>query len=414
MTAALVLFGSGLMSVSCIDGIFGPPDPGINRGPNGEDNRGTHGPGTGPGTGSGEDQNKSVFPGDKTYTLKADAVYYGDSNYEGVSEFVLYLYWGEYDEDGSFISEGTELAFDILCSPSSDMKLASGTYGCTSSVFTPGHFLDGYEENGQIYPSFAYYQMNKQKSKAVKITAGSIQISSSDKGYSLRVNFQAEGPYSTTSYSYLVLYDGIIEVVDGRENGGSDTPKFVEMNKFSRVEAEYWGQIWTDKDGRALPVSDWILYLHGENADEDNEYTMIELLTPADSKKLEPGIYNEVITLDDTKLFQPGAVIAGYSEAETNIAYGTWYCKDGSAIFAATKGQVTVAAKDDLYSLNFDFTDEDETYGGQFKGTYTGGIEFIDCTVDTKSGESRGRLQKKIQRNSTPSRNVKAARRIFE
>lgn len=429
LTLALVLAGSGLMTVSCIDDIFGSQKPGINR-PDGGHNGtgsgtrpggGTTG-GTTPGGGSGDsgttpgggDQQTSIFPGDKKYKIKADAVYYGSQNYKNCDEYVLYLYWGEYDEDGSFKDEGTELAFDIICKTGYSMSIPEGSYSCTSDNITPGHFLDGYEENGQIYPSYAYYQKSKQNSKTVKITSGNITVSRSGDSYKLRVFFGAVQPNGYSTTSYLVLYEGDIEIVDGRKDsdGGS---KVVEMNKFSSVEAEYWGQIWNDKDGRVLPVSDWILYLYGENAAKDSEYTMIEVLTPADSKSLEPGIYNEVIGLDDTRLFKPGAVISGYSEPETNIAYGTWYCKGGNAVFAATKGQVSVASKNDLYSLTFDFIDEDETYGGQFKGSYTGQIKFIDkSTAATKAGESRGRLQKNIQRNSAPARNVQAARRISE
>lgn len=421
--SVFAVLAAGLSVVSCTDrGWFDDDSYHGNtnhnhRYPNGGGN-GNGGNGNGGDNGGGGGQTQPVFPGDKTYQLKADAVYYGDQNFKDVDEFVLYLYWGEYDEDGLFKTEGTELAFDVICKKNSGMKLVPGTYNCTSDDITPGHFLDGYEDEDMIYPSYAYYQFSKKDGKTAKITAGNMTIyRSGDDKYSVKIYFSAEGPYVNSAKSYLVQYEGEIPIVDGRDNGSEPDDKVgetVEMKSISKVVVENWGQIWTDNDGKVLPVSDWILYLYGPNADKDNEYAMIELLMPADAKSIAPGLYNDVIALGDLGVFKAGAVLAGYTDGDDNIAYGTWYCKGGTAYYAATKGQLAVAVKGDTYSLNFDFVDEDETYGGAFKGSYTGKVEYVDQTVDTKAGASRGKLQKKIHKNPATSRNVKAARCIYE
>ena len=101
----------------------------------------------------------------------------------------------------------------------------------------------------------------------------------------------------------------------------------------------------------------------------------------------------------------------GYVEGDDNIAYGTWYCKNGIAYYSATRGQLAVAVKDNLYSLSFDFTDENEQSGGSFKGSYTGKINIIDKTVETKAPAQRGNVMKSIIKKS-PQRNAKAARHV--
>lgn len=415
--SVIALATAGLTSTSCIGDIFGDLDPSNTHRPGGgnhDNNGGNQGGNQGDNGGNQGGTQTSVFPGDDTYTLKADAIYYGDQAVEGVDEFVLYLSWGEYTENNDFKSCGTELAFDILCTKTSNMNnIPLGTYSCTDDNYSANHFLSGLLQDGLIYPSYAYYQWSKTENKTVCITGGTLQISMTKEGkYSIRANFACEGPDSSRSNSYLVLYEGEIPVVDGRSSS-SDVPKDVEMKSFSRVVAENWGQLWEDeKTGETLPVSDWILYLYGENAENDSEYAMIEILAAPDAKTLTAGLYNEVAAVGNISAFKPGAVVAGYTDGEDNIAYGTWYCKGGTAYYAASKGQLAIASKNDVYSLTFDFTDEDETYGGSFKGTYTGKIEFVDNSVTTKAGCSRGRMMNKIQKNSAPSRNVKAARRI--
>lgn len=351
------------------------------------------------GGGNGGSTTTSVFPGDRTYKLMADAVYYGDQNYSGVDEFVLYLYWGEYDENNNFKTQGTELAFDVLCSKTGKMQLTPGSYSCVTDDYTPFHFLDGIEKDGDVLPSYAYYQNSTKDSKVVVISAGSMQISGSGTSTAIDVTFKAEAPDSKSAMTYKVRFNGEVAYFDGR-SPESDVPKDVEMKSFSRAVAEYWGQIWEDDDKKTIPIDDWVLYLYGGNASQDSEYAAIEIFTKPGTKTLEPGIYNDMASLGHIDQFKPGAVLAGYTEGDDNTAYGTWYCKGGTAYYAATKGQLAIAVKDDLYSLSFDFIDEDEELGGSFKGSYTGKLEIVDKTVQTKSGDRRGHIMKCIAKTA--------------
>lgn len=396
---------------SCIGG-SGYNDPFSNNPGNshhrGDNNSGDNGGGNSGGNG-GSQGSTSIFPGDQTYKLMADAVYYGDQNYPDVDQFTLFLYWGEYDDNDDFKTVGTELAFDLLCPKTGRMELSSGKYSCATEDFTPFHFLDGFEENGEVFPSYAYYK-STDGSKIATITSGTMDISSYNGKCDISVVFKTQAPNSQKETVYKVNFSGEVAYFDARSQEG-DVPKDVEMKTFSRVTAEYWGQIWEYDDKKTIPVDDWVLYLYGENAEKDSEYTTIEILTEPGSKKLAPGIYNDFAQMGHPERFRPGAVVAGYTEGDDYTAYGTWYCKGGTAYYAATKGQLAVAVKDDLYSLSFDFTDEDEQTGGSFKGSYTGKIDMIDMTVQTKSGTHRGNVMKHIVKTAH-RRNLKAARKI--
>lgn len=398
-----------LIGISSCRGDSGYNDPFDNHQGNGH-YRGDSQPEEGGGDEGGGQGSTSVFPGDQTYRLMADAVYYGDKNYPDADQFTLYLYWGEYDDNNDFKTIGTELAFDVLCPKTGRMELSPGKYACVHDEYTPFHFLDGFQDGDDVFPSYAYYK-SENVNKAVVITDGTIEISSSSGKCNITVVFKTEMPDSKKEAQYKVIFDGEVAYYDGRESGDEDVPKNVEMKTFSRVNAEYWGQIWEDNDNKTIPVDDWILYLYGENADIDSEYTTIEIFTEPGSKTLTPGIYNDFAQIGHVEKFKAGAVLEGYVEGDDNIAYGTWYCKNGIAYYSATRGQLAVAVKDNLYSLSFDFTDENEQSGGSFKGSYTGKINIIDKTVETKAPAQRGNVMKSIVKKS-PQRNAKAARHV--
>lgn len=389
---------------SCTGG-SGYNDP-FGNNPGDGHHRGDSGTGDDGGGGQGS---KSVFPGDQTYNLMADAVYYGNRDYPDADLFTLFLYWGEYDENNDFKTVGTELAFDILCPKTGRMELSPGRYSCVSDDYTPYHFLDGIVDNDQVFPSYAYYKSAKG-SKVVVISDGTMDISTNNGKCNITVVFKAQAPDSQSEATFKVNFNGDVAYFDGRDSGG-DVPNEVEMKSFSRVVAEYWGQLWEDDSHNTIPIDDWVLYLYGENSDEDNEYATVELFTEPGTKTLAPGIYNDFAQIGNLAAFKPGAVLAGYTEGDDNIAYGTWYCKNGTAYYAASKGQIAIASKDDLYSITFDFIDEDDTLGGRFKGSYTGKIEVIDMAVQTKSGAHRGSAVKSIAKMS-PRRNTRAARHI--
>ncbi len=363
-----------------------------------------------------QDQTEANFPGSDKYSDKVKARYFGNKYSNDTDDYVLYFYLGEYDADGNFVDVGTEAAFDMLCPVTDGMKLSAGTYSCTSDDVSPYHFLDGVEEDDSVYPSFFYRQYSSERSGIDLITDGTVKVSGSGDNYSLEATFKA----GTNTYKWR--YTGPIEFIDETSGSGDDVPKDVKIEKFSRASVENLGAIWTDASEQTIPADDWVVTLYGENYDTDNEYVTIELLSEKGAKSLPTGKFDEFINVSNASasVFKSGRIIAGY--AEDNTPYGTWYCKGGNAYYAALQGALNIEEKDGVYTVDFAFTDTDETYGGSFSGKYTGKLETVQSTSSSAPHASAPafrsslatRSQSGITRNSAgsrrPMRNASAAR----
>ena len=322
---------------------------------------------------SGSSQIDTSFPGSNTYPLKAKALYFGDVT-DGGDEYSLYLYYGDYADNGDFKTVGTEIVFDLFTKVDGGKSIAAGKYACSSNDVTPFHFLDGLEEDGIIYPSYIYRQYdNSGNNWSIELVQdGSIEISRSGSDYRIKAYF------TTPSGTYSCEYEGPLAIIDNRQDtpGGDDIPKAVEMKNITRVVAEDWGKVW---DGiECTDYRDWILYFYDKDAGSTKEYTCVEILTEEKYDKSLPEFkFTKLINpdVDKTSEFVPGVIIAGYDDPDGN-AWGTWYCKGGTAWYAASKGSLDIKREGDGYGLVFDFVDEDETYGGTFKGAFEGKVEF--------------------------------------
>jgi hypothetical protein len=368
-----------------------------------------------------QDQTESNFPGSDKYSDKVKARYFGNKYSNDTDDYVLYFYLGEYDADGNFVDVGTEAAFDMLCPVTDGMKLSAGTYNCTSNDVSPYHFLDGVEEGDNVYPSFFYRQYSSERSGIDLITDGSVKVSGSGDNYSLEATFTA----GTNTYKWR--YTGPIEFIDetsgSGDDSGDDVPKDVKIEKFSRASVENLGAIWTDASDQTIPVDDWVVTLYGENYSTDKEYVMIELLSEQNAKSLPTGKFDEFINVSSASAsaFKSGRIISGYAD-ENSTAHGTWYCKGGTAYYAALQGSLKIEEKDGVYTVDFAFTDTDETYGGSFSGKYSGKLETVQSTSSSAPYASAPafrsslatRSQSGITRNSAgsrrPMRNASAAR----
>jgi hypothetical protein len=246
------------------------------------------------------------------------------------------------------------------------MKIVPGTYTCTADDFTPGHVLEGLEEDGTVYPSYVYRQYDNQGNYSLElITDATLEISGSASESRIRAYFK------TASGSYSSTYEGPVEMIDNRSG---QVPEHVEMADISRVVALDCGQVWEGIE--CTDYRDWILYFYDKDASSTNEYTCVEILTQEKVKGSLPDMkLTKVVQVGNPNDFVPGVIIGGYTD-EDSIAWGTWYCKGGTAHYAATKGSLEVKNVEGGYALSFDFVDEDETYGGSFKGSYTGKVEF--------------------------------------
>ena len=374
-----------------------------------------------------DDGTESNFPGSDKYETRVKARYFGDKYAQynkNVDDYVLYLYFGEYDEDGNFVDAGTEAAFDMLCPVTEGMKISAGSYTCTSTDVSPYHFLDGAEEDGYMYPSFFYRQYSTTNASTDLITDGTVKVSGGGDNYSIEATFKAG------SNTYKWTYTGSIEFID--ETSGGDIPSEVTIDRFSRATVENLGSIWNDNStGKAIAVDDWVVYLYGENYNTDKEYVMIELLSAQGAKSLPAGKYTEFVNDVNTAAvsdFKAGRIIGGYADQSSNTAYGTWYCKGGTAYYAALTGKLSIeAGESGVYTLDFSFTDTDETYGGSFSGCYRGKLETVSTSDGTSFKPLRAtaptfrsalatRSQSAVTRlqagSSRPIRNAAAARSV--
>ena len=341
------------------------------------------------------------FPGSDTYQIKAKALYNGEV-YDGSDDYSLYLYYGDYLDNGDFKTKGTEMVFELLTKIDGGKGIAAGRYTCTSNDLTAFHFLDGLEEDGTIYPSYIYRQYDNTGSNwSIELVKdGNIEISRSGSQYSIKAYF------TTPSGSFTCQYEGPLEIIDNRQE---EMPKNVEMNNITRVVAEDWGQVW---DGiECTDYRDWILYFYDKDAESTKEYTCVEILTEKKyDKSLPEAMFSKLINpdVDKTSEFVPGVVIAGYTDSDQN-AWGTWYCKGGTAWYAASKGSLDIKKKGEGYALAFDFVDEDETYGGTFKGEYSGKVEFTVASTQSAAARRSAGRDFSLQRGAAAPRAAAAA-----
>ena len=346
---------------------------------------------------SGGSTGGDFFPGKDSYSLKAKAKYNGGI-YDGADDYTLYLYYGEYLDNGDFKTVGTEMVFEILTKKTAGMTLTPGTYTCTGDNFTPGHVLEGLEEDNVVYPSYLYRQYDDKGNYLLElVTDATLTIEKDGEVYKVKASF------TTASGSFECEYSGGIPIADNTGGSAEDIPKNVEMKDITRVVAMDCGQVWEGIE--TTDYRDWILYFYDKDADSTNEYTCVEFLTKENVKGSLPDMtLTKVVQVGSPKEFVPGVIIGGYTD-DDDIAWGTWYCKGGTAWYAATKGTLDVKRAGSGYVLNFDFVDEDETYGGTFKGSYTGPVEF---TVD--QGQSAA-ARRSAGKGFSPRRGTQAAAR---
>ncbi|MDO5442594.1 MAG: hypothetical protein Q4G10_02870 [Bacteroidia bacterium] len=151
---------------------------------------------------------KPSFPG-ILEPWKARAQYNGkcvDNN--KVDEYTLYLSAGTYASNGiDFVTEGTEIAIEVLTNPSDGRTIPAGTYTCTSTDPQPFRFYDGYEHDGQLEPSFFYRQYSTKEGdfSLESITSGTLEVGRTGDEYAISFTF------GCASGSYKVTYDGGID-----------------------------------------------------------------------------------------------------------------------------------------------------------------------------------------------------------
>lgn len=303
----------------------------------------------------------------------AQGKYFGDIYAKKLSDYELVL----------SNADGMSVAFDFLAPFSDKTDLPAGKYTCSSfddaAAFT---FLDGEEDGDYVYPTYICNEAGKEV-EIYLVTDGTVDVSVSKGSYTIEADLVANGQ------SYSVSYSGPVTFENGNDN--PEIPENVEMTNIGEVVAECWGpDMWSWDDATIGGINDWMVYFYAKDYDETGEYAVIEILTSDKDKTLVPGTYK--VTAGTQKAdYVPFSVISGTWDEDGTI-YGTWYCYGEDAIYAATKGSLYVMQDEevpDTYVINFSFIDEDETYGGTFKGSYIGGVKYSYKSKASASGLSK-------------------------
>ena len=161
------------------------------------------------------------FPGSDKYELRAKAQYNGEL-YEGSDDYTVFLYYGEYDANGDFVTLGTETVFELLTDPSDGKTIQARTYSSTADDFTAGHVLEGFEDKEKeiIYPSYIYRQYdNKGNFSLELINSATVTVSGSKDNYGIVAYF------STASGSYSLRYEGPLKIDDASGTQGGAAAK---------------------------------------------------------------------------------------------------------------------------------------------------------------------------------------------
>lgn len=177
---------------------------------------------------------RPLFPGtDEPW--KARAQYHGKCvDNDKVDEYTLYLSAGTYAANGvDFVTEGTEIAIEVLTSPSETMSIPAGNYTITSNDPQPFRFYDGWEHDGMLEPSFFYRQYSTKDgdSSLESITSGLLEVNGSGENYSIAFTF------GCASGTYKVRYEGGIQF-------SRDTKSSVSAKCAARASS----------NGRAMPA----------------------------------------------------------------------------------------------------------------------------------------------------------------
>ena len=318
--------------------------------------------------------------------------YYGQWYNNNSDSYLIYLYEGATDSEGNFTGSAHMLTLDVLLPKTGELAIREGFYNCTDAAGQTQIFIPAYEskdENGEEYldGSTLYIQKDPKHYAEYGITDGELIVKKTVTNlYDITARVVANGA------EYNLHFKGAIDIEDKTQGGQpEDIPKDVEMKNISRVVALDCGQVW---DGiECTDYRDWILYFYDKDADATSEYTCVEILTEEKVKGSLPDMkLTKVVQVGNPQDFVPGVIIGGYTE-EDNSAWGTWYCKGGYAYYAATKGTLDIKRSGSDYTMTFDFVDEDETYGGTFKGSYTGPVEFkVDSGASNSARRSAGKF----------------------
>lgn len=322
------------------------------------------------------------------YTIleKCACEFYGDYEGNGTSNFSLYLYDGEIDEDWYLTSEGQGLYIDIYCPEVTSLVIPEGTYTASSDCgeFT---FDKGELDGGYVYGSSLEIQGADEDDYSLEpVTDGTVKFFLKDKVYTILADVTIDG--KTCKYAYQGAI-GILDMSDDEEEGDDDdesdieVPEDVTVGDIVYAYASNLGEDW-DITGT---YCDWEMYLYTDMDDENSEWVMLEFIAKkgSDMTVIPDGTYKIEVGNDGYYKVGIGNAVPGTTQEgdEGTYTYGCIYIVGGYYWYYATAGSVTIKHNSGSnYTINYNF--QDEQNNGSFKGSYTGDV---DC-YDYSEGES--------------------------
>ena len=332
----------------------------------------------------------------------AVALCWGTRYNSSTTNMILYLYEGQYGSDGDFVGQGTEIALDLVCPPEAlGNEISAGKYSFSADEIYAFNFLEGYTEDGYVYPSFIYTKESDGTTSLNIITGGTLTVKKESNS-----RYKISGTLKTDFNTFDIEYSGEIPITDmcqsgdngqGSGSGSGDNGGYIEIEQEDALHAvcTYYGKYWSDD------TDDYVLtlyrgtYAEGTNyfVDEGDEL-QLELLCPVSDKIAIPaGSYTS--TFDE---FEPFRLLEGYTDEDgtmqPSFLFRQYDANRNYSLWPVVEGTLYVSLDGDNYSLSAYISVDNNTVAGtSWLYRYSGPITFIDgrdqfsqTKVATKAG----------------------------
>lgn len=344
--------------------------------------------------------------------------YNGHVSYDNIDNYTLKLSSGRYSANGDFVGEGVELVLDLLSKPSNNMMITAGTYVISGYGATiPMTFLNGYEEDGMVYPSYFYVKYRNGNYLLETISNGSVNISY--RGSEMIVDARV---YTRDRKLYKFTYQGVVKVENhsgevnpgtggGSGSGSGSGAGTVKGNyKMAYVAgASFKGtEFSNDTHNYSLTLASGQYADNGDFVDKGVELAIDFLCKTSSNMALQAGTYT--CTYDD---YKPMRFLEGFYSEQDQTTYPTYvyiqYDNKGNYdLLNVIDGTIKVSASNGDYTIAADLI-VDDGKNSRYTFDYQGRINFSNdaSRVSTKAGGVRrediqnGRKDIKIRTKSS-------------
>lgn len=169
----------------------------------------------------------------------------------------------------------------------------------------------------------------------------------------------------------------------GSGSGDVEITETIDTKTFTQGCMEFWGISYDDQPETSAC---WCITLAEKDFDlsewEGTGLSIVIELFTTDTEATSLPLGNYTVEAFDKEYYSDYSVGTGFvqedEETGDSYCYGTWIFEDGSGVYAAEDGSVKVSKAGDNFTVTYDFTDLQ--LGANFKGSYTGPLEFVDLT----------------------------------